>query len=196
MCSSFVPASRPRLTYGESSDLLEDVGEDLLEEFERDFLARNRRQVVAEIGDLVVVDFHGESEDGSARRVLISKQAPWLAQSEASVAPDGSVDLNRVPQRVQQALIVPWLSLPRGRREFEELHRPDRGRGPRRPRRSRCGCPTPGWRPGTDERAPRLAADHFGVARRVRPAGEGCRGDRGRGEVGSRAAILLTSAGP
>ena len=196
MCSSFVP--RRRLTYGESSDLLEDVGEELLEEFERDFLARNRRQVLAEIGDLVVVDFHGESEDGSARRVLISKQAPWLAQSEASVAPDGSVDLNRVPQRVQQALIASLaLVAPReaasSRSSIAQI-----GAGA-------CVAATAlslrlpdarveAW--DLDERALRLAADHFGAergacVRLVRDAEEIV----GESEIGSRAAILLDVCG-
>ena len=196
MCSSFVP--RRRLTYGESSDLLEDVGEELLEEFERDFLARNRRQVVAEIGDLVVVDFHGESEDGSARRVLISKQAPWLAQSEASIAPDGSVDLNRVPQRVQQALIASLaLVAPReaasSRSSIAQI-----GAGA-------CVAATAlslrlpdarveAW--DLDERALRLAADHFGAergacVRLVRDAEEIV----GESEIGSRAAILLDVCG-
>ena len=110
------------MTYEESSSLLREVDPGLIEEFEDEFLEKNRRVLLEEYEDGArnqVVDFHGEGaavcgQAMRAKRVVISKDSPWLSQSEMFVRSDGSLATDLLPQQIQQALALPFLFLRAG----------------------------------------------------------------------------------
>jgi len=98
------------LSHSESESLLSEVDDSLLEEFEEEHVRENRRVVRHDGREHAVVDFFGDYSSAGpevdCKRVLISKQAPWLAQSEVYVRADGNVCRDLLPQGVQQGLLA------------------------------------------------------------------------------------------
>jgi spermidine synthase len=116
------------LTYDEANHLLEEIDPSLISEFEQDFLLDNRRVVLEDNRYLRVVDCYGDvvSEEVNnrdelveAKRIVISKDAPWLSQSEMYVYEDGSHCFGLLPQLIQQGLAVGGLLLEMSEEEEE-----------------------------------------------------------------------------